>query len=170
MMNTENKGKEPSKDEEEQGVRKPSKLGPTTSNDADLSSGDESHGETGGGGKRSASGDDNDDYSNLERLRKAKRLAMNRASARNRRKQKKEMLETLEKQVEELRRVNQGLMNGNQSLNNKIAGYHLDQTVKEHLCYQLKLLYHLGYLVQFGWKTDTYSHTDSAGLTMVNHG
>ncbi|CAB9509023.1 expressed unknown protein [Seminavis robusta] len=60
------------------------------------------------------------DYSNLERLRKQKRLAMNRESARNRRKFKKEKLETLAAQVERLNQANQALQATVQTLSGKV--------------------------------------------------
>ena len=59
-------------------------------------------------------------YSNLERLRKQKRLAMNRESARNRRKKKKVRMESLEEQMEALVQVNKGLSDTNAALKARI--------------------------------------------------
>jgi DNA repair exonuclease SbcCD ATPase subunit len=56
----------------------------------------------------------------LARLRREKRLAMNRASARARRNRKKALMETLEGQVAELAKRNQSLQMVNESLNNKV--------------------------------------------------
>lgn len=56
----------------------------------------------------------------LARLRREKRLAMNRASARARRNRKKALMETLEGQVTELAKRNQNLQMLNDSLNNKV--------------------------------------------------
>jgi bZIP transcription factor len=61
------------------------------------------------------------DYSNLERLRKRKRLALNRASARNRRIHKKEKLEKLETESDVLHNTNQGLCQTIQKLTARVA-------------------------------------------------
>lgn len=60
-------------------------------------------------------------FDNLERLRRQKRLAMNRESARNRRRRKKTLLETLEKQVEEMNKINQNLRATNEALTGRVA-------------------------------------------------
>jgi hypothetical protein len=57
----------------------------------------------------------------LSRLRRAKRLAMNRQSARARRKRKKVMIESLELQVAELAKRNQHYQVANDSLNSQVS-------------------------------------------------
>lgn len=58
--------------------------------------------------------------SDLARLRREKRLAMNRASARERRRRKKVLIETLEDQVQELTKRNKSLQSTNTNLRTRV--------------------------------------------------
>lgn len=60
-------------------------------------------------------------FDRLAKMRKEKRLAMNRESARVRRKRKKVLLQTLEERVEGLKERNQVLENANDQLNARVA-------------------------------------------------
>lgn len=68
------------------------------------------------GQDQGASKDGEQQSDNLSRLRREKRLAMNRESARARRKRKKMLIETLEQQVGDLTRSNEKFKNENQHL------------------------------------------------------
>lgn len=59
-------------------------------------------------------------FEELERLRREKRLAMNRESARARRKRKKFLMESLESRVEEMNQRNQRLTRANETLRNQV--------------------------------------------------
>ena len=86
--------------------------------DTDGSSGEDSDGED---AKPTGNAAENDNYSNLERLRKQKRLAMNRESARNRRKKKKMRMESLEDQMERMMQANRTLSDTNAALKARVA-------------------------------------------------
>jgi uncharacterized protein len=79
-------------------------------------------------GKRSAPEDESGHPDEYAMLRREKRLAMNRESARNRRKQKQNLIKSLERQVVDLRALNQQyqisikeLSSKNQKLENELA-------------------------------------------------
>ena len=79
-------------------------------------------------GKRSAAEDESGHPDVYATVRREKRLAMNRESARNRRKQKQNLIKSLERQVVELRALNQQyqisikeLSSKNQKLENELA-------------------------------------------------
>lgn len=74
----------------------------------------------GSGGDEGSGSDESDGNDVFKRFRREKRLAMNRASARARRKKKKVMLESLGHQVTELTKKNQSLQGTNETLIRKI--------------------------------------------------
>jgi len=91
----------------------------------------------GGASTGSAQGGVGSSKEDLARLRKEKRLAMNRMSARNRRKRKKVLIETLEGQVDTLRTSNQHYQLTNESLQAKIRQLENDLSVARATIRQL---------------------------------
>jgi bZIP transcription factor len=97
----------------------------------DSDDGDESASATGGdaeandgeslsGNNDTAGGDSGGDMDKLALSRRAKRLAMNRESARNRRKRKKVLIQTLEVQVAEVSKSNQNYQLANETLSARV--------------------------------------------------
>lgn len=95
---------------------KPAAKRPTEEDVSDLDSDDDSEDDDSEAKKLKAGGRGGD----LSRLRREKRLAMNRESARARRKRKKVLLETLEQQVADLAKRNQRFQLANETLSAKV--------------------------------------------------
>lgn len=97
----------------------------------DSSSDEDSQDGLGPSGGEDSGGKLGEGNSNLDRLRRQKRLAMNRESARNRRKRKKMLLETLEKQVEEMNQVNTRLRTTNEALTARVTQLESELTMSK---------------------------------------